>query len=268
MKAVDRFQFRRGFKFSTYATWWIRQAVARAIADYGRTIRLPVHVFDALGRLTRERRALTESLGRPPRPQELAARLDLPVGKVELLLEAARQPTSLEAPIGGSEDTRLADLVRDVTTRTPEESAIRSEMADEVEAPWRLNPRERGSSAALRARHRSRARSRRLAAGCRSRASGCGRSRRRAVSKMRARAGTRGLTSNNARAAGGLSRPTIRLPSGRASALRMAAHKKGRHPCGCRPSIVRLPTSGARSAAGCCRNRRPCPGASDELRSR
>ena len=144
MKAVDRFQFRRGFKFSTYATWWVRQAVTRAIADYGRTIRLPVHVFDALGRLTRERRALTESLGRAPTPQELAARLDLPVGKVELLLDAARQPTSLEAPVAGSEDTRLADLVRDVTTRTPEEAAIRSEMADEVErAMASLNARER-----------------------------------------------------------------------------------------------------------------------------
>jgi RNA polymerase primary sigma factor len=144
MKAVDRFQFRRGFKFSTYATWWIRQAVTRAIADYGRTIRLPVHVFDSLARLTRERRALTESLGRTPTPEELAARLDVPVGKVELLLEAAKQPTSLEAPIGGSEETRLADLVRDVTTRTPEEAAIRGEMADEVErAMAPLNARER-----------------------------------------------------------------------------------------------------------------------------
>jgi RNA polymerase primary sigma factor len=144
MKAVDRFQFRRGFKFSTYATWWVRQAVTRAIADYGRTIRLPVHVFDALGRLTRERRALTEDLGRPPTPEELAARLNLAVGKVELLLEAARQPTSLEAPVGESEDTRLADLVRDVTARSPEEAAIRSEIADEVErAMAPLNPRER-----------------------------------------------------------------------------------------------------------------------------
>ncbi len=144
MKAVDRFQFRRGFKFSTYATWWVRQAVTRAIADYGRTIRLPVHVFDSLARLTRERRALTESLGRAPTPQELSERLDLPVGKVELLLEAGRQPTSLETPVGDSEETRLADLVRDVTARTPEETAMRSEMADEVErAMAPLNARER-----------------------------------------------------------------------------------------------------------------------------
>jgi RNA polymerase primary sigma factor len=144
MKAVDRFQFRRGFKFSTYATWWVRQAVTRAIADYGRTIRLPVHVFDSLGRLTRERRALSEALGRPPTPDELAARLELPLGKVELLLEAGKQPTSLEAPVGDSEEMRLADLVRDVTARTPEEAAIRSEMADEVErAMAPLNARER-----------------------------------------------------------------------------------------------------------------------------
>jgi len=144
MKAVDRFQFRRGFKFSTYATWWVRQAVTRAIADYGRTIRLPVHVFDALGRLTRERRALTDELGRTPTPEELSVRLQLPVGKVELLLEAARQPTSLEAPVGDSDETRLADLVKDVTSRSPEDAAIRSEMADEVErAMAPLDARER-----------------------------------------------------------------------------------------------------------------------------
>jgi RNA polymerase primary sigma factor len=144
MKAVDRFQFQRGFKFSTYATWWVRQGITRAIADYGRTIRLPVHVFDAIGRLTRERRTLAEELGRAPTAQELAARLDLPLGKVELLLEAARQPTSLETPVGDSEETRVADLVRDVTANTPEEAAIRSEMAEEVEralAP--LSARER-----------------------------------------------------------------------------------------------------------------------------
>ena len=144
MKAVDRFQFRRGFKFSTYATWWVRQGITRAIADYGRTIRLPVHVFDALGRLTRERRALAETLGRDPTTQELSEKLGLPPGKVELLLEAARQPASLEAPIGDSEETKLADLVRDVTSHSPEEVVIRSEMADEVErAMAPLTERER-----------------------------------------------------------------------------------------------------------------------------
>jgi RNA polymerase primary sigma factor len=133
MKAVDRFQFRRGFKFSTYATWWVRQAVGRAVADYGRTIRLPVHVIESLNRLTRERRALAEELGREPRPEELARRLEMPLGKVQLLLEAARPATSLEAPVGEDEGTHLGDMVPDQTVQSPEEAAIRNQMAREVE---------------------------------------------------------------------------------------------------------------------------------------
>jgi RNA polymerase primary sigma factor len=144
MKAVDRFQFRRGFKFSTYATWWIRQAVGRAVADYGRTIRLPVHVIESLNRLTRERRALAAALGRDPRPEELAEKLELPVGKVQLLLEASRAPTSLEAPVGEDEETRLGDLVKDAGAQSPEEAAMRSQMAAEVErAMAPLTDRER-----------------------------------------------------------------------------------------------------------------------------
>jgi RNA polymerase primary sigma factor len=133
MKAVDRFQFRRGFKFSTYATWWIRQAIGRAVADYGRTIRLPVHVFESLTKLTRERRVLAAELGRDPRPDELAERLNIPVGKVQLLLEAARTPASLEAGIGEDEETKLGDLVRDTSAETPEEAAMRGQLATEVE---------------------------------------------------------------------------------------------------------------------------------------
>ena len=119
MKAVDRFQYRRGFKFSTYATWWIRQQVGRAVADYGRTIRLPVHVMDSLNKLTRARTELLTELGREPRSQELAARVGMTVEKVELLLDAAKYPASLEAPIGEGEgeETQLGDLVRDVTSR-------------------------------------------------------------------------------------------------------------------------------------------------------
>jgi RNA polymerase primary sigma factor len=144
MKAVDRFQFRRGFKFSTYATWWIRQAVGRAVADYGRTIRLPVHVIESLNRLTRERRTLATELGRDPRPEELASRMQLPLGKVQLLLEAAKSPTSLEAPIGEGEETRLGDMVKDVEARSPEETAMRNQMAREVErAMAPLTERER-----------------------------------------------------------------------------------------------------------------------------
>jgi RNA polymerase primary sigma factor len=144
MKAVDRFQYQRGFKFSTYATWWVRQAITRSLADYGRTIRLPVHVIESLNRLNKERRALAAELGRPPRPQELAARLQLPLGKVELLLEAARQPASLETPIGEGEETQLGDLMRDVNARTPEEAAIEGQLATEVErAMAALSDRER-----------------------------------------------------------------------------------------------------------------------------
>jgi RNA polymerase primary sigma factor len=133
MKAVDRFQFRRGFKFSTYATWWIRQAITRAVADYGRTIRLPVHVVESLNRLTRERRALGSELGREPRPDELAQRMGVAVNKVELLLEAARQPASLEATVGESEETELGDLLKDVKAQSPEEEAIKGQLAEEVE---------------------------------------------------------------------------------------------------------------------------------------
>ena len=133
MKAVDRFQFRRGFKFSTYATWWIRQAITRAVADYGRTIRLPVHVVESLNRLTRERRALGSELGREPRPDELAAKMGVTTSKVELLLEAARQPASLEATVGESEETELGDLLKDVKAQSPEEEAIKGQLAEEVE---------------------------------------------------------------------------------------------------------------------------------------
>jgi len=144
MKAVDRFQYRRGFKFSTYATWWIRQNVGRAVADYGRTIRLPVHVMESLNKLTRARTALVSELDREPRPDELAARMGVPVSKVELLLEAARHPTSLESPVGEREETPLGDLVKDVNTRSPEEAAIRGQLAQEVEhAMDPLNERER-----------------------------------------------------------------------------------------------------------------------------
>jgi RNA polymerase primary sigma factor len=144
MKAVDRFQYRRGFKFSTYATWWIRQNVGRAVADYGRTIRLPVHVMESLNKLTRARAALLAELDREPRPDELAARMGVPVSKVELLLEAAKHPTSLESPVGEREETPLGDLVRDVNSRSPEEAVIRGQLAVEVErAMGPLSERER-----------------------------------------------------------------------------------------------------------------------------
>jgi RNA polymerase primary sigma factor len=144
MKAVDRFQYRRGLKFSTYATWWIRQNVGRAVADYGRTIRLPVHVMESINKLNRARTTLLAELGRQPRPDEIAGRMGVPLAKVELLLDAAKRPASLETPVGAGEETPLGHLVRDETSGSPEESAIRGELAGEVErAMGPLTDRER-----------------------------------------------------------------------------------------------------------------------------
>jgi RNA polymerase primary sigma factor len=144
MKAVDRFQFRRGFKFSTYATWWIRQAVGRAVADYGRTIRLPVHAIEALNKVTRGRRELTSRLGRDPRPEELAVHLGMPFGKLQLLLDAAKIPTSLDAAVGEDEESTLGTILRDASAPSPEDEVIRGQMAVEVErAMAPLNDRER-----------------------------------------------------------------------------------------------------------------------------
>jgi RNA polymerase sigma factor (sigma-70 family) len=133
MKAVDRFQFRRGFKFSTYATWWIRQAITRAIADYGRTIRLPVHVIESLNRLEKERKTLRSETGREPRPEDLAERMKMPVNKVRLLLDAQKTPYSLEMKIGEDEGTELGDLLRDRSIRSPEDSALDQDLSNEVE---------------------------------------------------------------------------------------------------------------------------------------
>ena len=133
MKAVDRFQFRRGFKFSTYATWWIRQAITRAIADYGRTIRLPVHVIESLNRLEKERKALRTENRRDPSAEELAERLKMPAGKVRLLLDAQKTPYSLEMKVGEDEGTELGDLLSDRSMQSPEESVMESDLANEVE---------------------------------------------------------------------------------------------------------------------------------------
>ena len=132
MKAVDRFQFRRGFKFSTYATWWIRQAITRAIADHGRTIRLPVHVIESLNRLEKERKALRSERGRDPSPDDLAERLKMPVAKVRLLLDAQKTPYSLEMKVGEDENTELGDLLRDTSVRSPEESTLEGDLTNEV----------------------------------------------------------------------------------------------------------------------------------------
>jgi RNA polymerase sigma factor (sigma-70 family) len=133
MKAVDRFQFRRGFRFSTYATWWIRQAVGRAVADYGRTIRLPVHVIESLNKVERARREFREAEGRDPSDEELATRLEMPADKVRLLREASKVPLSLDVPAGDDEDLDLKSRVSDQRVQSPEEDALRREMADRIE---------------------------------------------------------------------------------------------------------------------------------------
>ena len=144
MKAVDRFQYRRGFKFSTYATWWIRQAITRAIAESGRTIRLPVHVIDSLNRLMRARAELIARHGREPRPEELAARLHLGVVTVRMLLDAARQPISLDAPAGEGDGSVLGDFVQEVSRRSPEQAAIQTQIGKDIEYAMRpLTARER-----------------------------------------------------------------------------------------------------------------------------
>jgi RNA polymerase primary sigma factor len=143
MKAVDRFQFRRGFKFSTYATWWVRQSISRALADYGRTIRLPVHVTETLNRLSRTRRELAAELGRDPTAEELSQASQIEPDKVRVLLEAAMQPASLDAPVGEEDDMRLADIVSD-QARSPEDETIQRDLATKVERALEpLSDRER-----------------------------------------------------------------------------------------------------------------------------
>jgi len=111
MKAVDKFEYRRGYKFSTYATWWIRQAITRAIADQARTIRIPVHMIETINKLIRTSRQLVQELGREPTSEEIAKRMDIPVAKVRKVLKIAQEPISLETPIGEEEDSHLGDFI-------------------------------------------------------------------------------------------------------------------------------------------------------------
>ncbi len=142
MKAVDRFQYRRGFKFSTYATWWIRQAITRAMADHSRTIRIPVHMVETLNRLWRVNRALVNEMGREPTPEELAQRTGIPAKKVRLILESSRKPLSLETPIG--EDSELGDFLEDKQTASPNDSLLRQDLTTQVErALGTVSPKER-----------------------------------------------------------------------------------------------------------------------------
>ena len=143
MKAVDKFEYRRGYKFSTYATWWIRQAITRAIADQARTIRIPVHMIETINKLIRTSRALVQELGREPTSEEIAKRMDISVSKVRKVLKIAQEPISLETPIGEEEDSHLGDFIEDRQEVSPAEVVINLNLKEQTENVLRtLTPRE------------------------------------------------------------------------------------------------------------------------------
>jgi RNA polymerase primary sigma factor len=143
MKAVDKFEWRRGYKFSTYATWWIRQAITRAIADQARTIRIPVHMIETINKLIRTSRSLVQELGREPSSEEIAKKMDIPVSKVRKVLKIAQEPISLETPIGEEEDSHLGDFIEDKTIANPSDAVITSNLREITEEVLKsLTPRE------------------------------------------------------------------------------------------------------------------------------
>jgi len=143
MKAVDKFEYRRGYKFSTYATWWIRQAITRAIADQARTIRIPVHMIETINKLIRTSRYLVQELGREPTPEEIAEKMEIPIDKVRKVLKIAREPISLETPIGEEEDSHLGDFIEDKKFILPSEAAVNLNLAEQTRKVLAtLTPRE------------------------------------------------------------------------------------------------------------------------------
>ncbi len=143
MKAVDKFEYRRGYKFSTYATWWIRQAITRAIADQARTIRIPVHMIETINKLIRTSRALVQELGREPTSEEIAKRMDIPVSKVRKVLKIAQEPISLETPIGEEEDSHLGDFIEDRQVVSPSDAVINLNRQEQTDSVLKtLTPRE------------------------------------------------------------------------------------------------------------------------------
>jgi RNA polymerase primary sigma factor len=133
MKAVDKFEYRRGYKFSTYATWWIRQAITRAIADQARTIRIPVHMIETINKLIRVSRQLVQEIGREPTSEEIAKKMDMPVSKVRKIIKIAQEPISLETPIGEEEDSHLGDFIEDKLMPSPPETVIHINLREQIE---------------------------------------------------------------------------------------------------------------------------------------
>ncbi|MFW6323808.1 MAG: RNA polymerase sigma factor RpoD, partial [Desulfovibrionales bacterium] len=143
MKAVDKFEYQRGYKFSTYATWWIRQAITRAIADQARTIRIPVHMIETINKLIRTSRYLVQELGRDPSPEEIAERMDYPLEKVKKVLKIAKEPISLETPIGDEEDSSLGDFIEDKKAVAPAEEVVNTKLSEQIASVLAdLTPRE------------------------------------------------------------------------------------------------------------------------------
>jgi RNA polymerase primary sigma factor len=143
MKAVDKFEYQRGYKFSTYATWWIRQAITRAIADQARTIRIPVHMIETINKLIRTSRYLVQELGRDPSPEEIAERMDYPLEKVKKVLKIAKEPISLETPIGDEEDSSLGDFIEDKKATAPAEEVVSTKLGEQIASVLSdLTPRE------------------------------------------------------------------------------------------------------------------------------
>jgi RNA polymerase primary sigma factor len=143
MKAVDKFEYRRGYKFSTYATWWIRQAITRAIADQARTIRIPVHMIETMNKLVRAQRYLVQKLGREPLPEEIAEKMEMPIEKVQMVLKIAKEPISLETPIGEDEDSHIGDFIEDKKRGTLTDEVIQRSLSDQTRRVLStLTPRE------------------------------------------------------------------------------------------------------------------------------
>jgi RNA polymerase primary sigma factor len=130
MRAVDKFEYRRGYKFATYATWWVRQAVGRSIADQARTIRIPVHMIETINKIVRTSRQMLNEIGREPTPEELAEKLGMPLEKVRKVLKLAREPLSIETPVGDEEDGRLGNLIEDKNAIQPIDAAIQSNLRE------------------------------------------------------------------------------------------------------------------------------------------